>query len=103
MHVKEREQLCRLGARWYASVATGEQGEAAAGITDAIAFGPHGTPEVVVDWKSDVDPAPETVDHYRSQLRAYLDMTETAHGLIVLMTPGVVIQVARATGTRTVA
>jgi exodeoxyribonuclease-5 len=28
-----------------------------------------------VDWKSDVTPATGTLDHYRAQVRAYLDMT----------------------------
>ena len=74
-----------------------EQEEAMAGITDAIAFGPDGAPQVVVDWKSDVAPAPETIEHYRAQVLAYLDMTETARGLIVLATSGLVIPVARTT------
>jgi exodeoxyribonuclease-5 len=50
---------------------------------------------VVVDWKTDVVPAPETLEHYRAQVRAYLDMTETLRGLIVFVTSGVVISVAR--------
>ncbi len=38
--------------------------------------------------KSDVQPTPETIDHYRAQVRAYLDMTGAARGLIVLVTTG---------------
>ena len=87
----------------YASIATDGQEDAAAGIADAIAFGPDGAPEAVVDWKSDVDPAPGTLDHYRSQVRAYLDMTGAARGLIVFMTSGTVIPVVRATTARKVA
>ncbi len=64
-----------------------------AGIADAIAFDSHGAPQVVIDWKSDVDPAPETLDHYCSQVRAYLDMTKTKRGLVVVMTSGIVIPV----------
>jgi len=37
---------------------TDEQEEATAGIADAIAFDVDGAPRAVVDWKSDVAPAP---------------------------------------------
>jgi len=66
---------------------------ATAGIADAISVNPEGRPAVVIDWKSDVNPAQETLDHYRAQLRAYLDMTGAERGLIVLMTNGTVITV----------
>jgi exodeoxyribonuclease-5 len=79
----------------YASILTEEQEEATAGIADAIAFGPDGAPQVIVDWKSDVAPAPETLDHYRTQVRAYLDMTQAERGLIVLVTSGAIIPVGR--------
>lgn len=82
----------------YASTVTEEQEEATAGIADAIAFDPNGAPQVIVDWKSDVAPAPETLEHYRAQVRAYLDMTQAERGLIVLATLGVVIPVARSAG-----
>ena len=52
-------------------------------------------PQVVVDWKTDVAPAPETLEHYREQVRAYLDVTEVERGLIVLATLGVIIPVER--------
>jgi exodeoxyribonuclease-5 len=80
----------------YASVVTSEQEEATAGIADAIAFDAAGVPQVVVDWKSDVAPAPETIEHYRAQVRAYLDVMDAERGLIVLATSGVVIPVAPA-------
>lgn len=80
----------------YASILTEDQEEATAGIADAIAFGPDGAPQVIVDWKSDVAPAPETLDHYRAQVRAYLDMTQAERGLIVLVTSGAIIPVGRA-------
>jgi exodeoxyribonuclease-5 len=41
------------------------------------------------------EPAAEIHDHYRAQVRAYLDITETERGLIVLVTSGVVIPVTR--------
>ncbi|WMT88952.1 UvrD-helicase domain-containing protein [Pelagibacterium sp. 26DY04] len=66
---------------------------AKAGIADALILTTEGRPAVVVDWKSDVTPAPGTLDHYRAQVRAYLDMTGAERGLIVLMTSGSVIPV----------
>lgn len=66
---------------------------ATAGIADALTLTAEGRPAVVVDWKSDVTAPAETLDHYRAQVRAYLDMTGAERGLIVLMTPGVVIPV----------
>jgi ATP-dependent exoDNAse (exonuclease V) beta subunit len=66
---------------------------ATAGIADALTLMAEGRPAVVVDWKSDVTAAAETLDHYRAQVRAYLDVTRAERGLIVLMTPGVVIPV----------
>ena len=44
--------------------------EVVSGITDAVAA--DGTPEVVVDWKSDVAPGPEALTKYRVQVAAYL-------------------------------
>jgi exodeoxyribonuclease-5 len=66
---------------------------ATAGIADAVTLTVEGRPGVVVDWKSDVAPSPATLDHYRAQVRAYLDMTGAERGLIVLMTAGVVLPV----------
>ncbi len=66
---------------------------ATAGIADALTLTDAGRPAVVVDWKGDVTPAPGTLDHYRAQVRAYLDMTGAERGLIVLMTSGNVIPV----------
>lgn len=72
---------------------------ATAGIADALTVSPSGRPVVVVDWKSDVSPDPQTLDHYRAQVRAYLDMTGAEQGLIVLMTSAVVIAVSPALQT----
>ncbi|MGO7135682.1 UvrD-helicase domain-containing protein [Rhizobium leguminosarum] len=66
---------------------------ATVGIADALTVSPEGRPIVVVDWKSDVDPDPQTLDHYRAQVGAYLEMTGAEQGLIVLMTTGTVITV----------
>jgi exodeoxyribonuclease-5 len=79
----------------YAALSTAEEEIATAGIADAIAFGADGSPQVVVDWKTDVAATAGTLEHYRAQVRAYLDMTQTGRGLIVLMTSGAVIAVNR--------
>ncbi len=67
--------------------------EATAGIVDAVFFGPDGTPEAVIDWKSDVNPSPETLEHYRAQVGVYLEVTGAEHGLVVLVTNGIVVSV----------
>jgi exodeoxyribonuclease-5 len=64
-----------------------------AGIADAVGFDADGRPQVVVDWKSDVNPTPETIDHYRAQVGQYLAMTGAARGLIVLVTSGRVVEI----------
>jgi exodeoxyribonuclease-5 len=79
----------------YASKTLQNHEEATAGIADAIAYSPGGKPLVVIDWKSDVAPTPQMLEHYRSQVRAYLDITDAGHGLIVLATTGRVISVER--------
>jgi exodeoxyribonuclease-5 len=66
---------------------------ATAGIVDALTLTPEGHPAVVVDWKSDVTPVLERLDHYRAQVRAYLHMTGAKRGLVVMMTSGNVIPV----------
>lgn len=65
-----------------------------AGVADATSFAADGRAEVVIDWKSDVRPTSETLDHYVRQVRNYLEMTDTARGLIVLVTSGQVIPVS---------
>ena len=79
----------------YSAAMNLDQEEVIVGFADAIAFDPSGVPQVVVDWKSDVAPSTETIEHYRSQVRTYLDTTGGERGLIVLMTPGTVIPVTR--------
>lgn len=65
------------------------------GVADAIAFNDDGAPEVVIDWKSDVDPTADAIAHYKKQVRAYMEMTDTPKGLIVFATPGTVYEVTR--------
>lgn len=64
------------------------------GVTDAISFSADGRAEVVIDWKSDVRPTLETLDHYKRQVRNYLEITGTPRGLIVLVTSGDIITIS---------
>ena len=59
-----------------------------AGVADAVAIDERGRIEAVVDWKSDVDPAPAQIDIYRGQVLDYLVATGARRGLIVFMTSG---------------
>ncbi len=77
----------------YSSQISNGSETAVVGIADALTVGQDGQPEVIVDWKSDVDPDHQKLDHYRSQVAAYLDMTGAERGLIVLMTHGTAIRV----------
>lgn len=71
-----------------------EGGETATvGVADALTLDGEGRPAVVIDWKSDLNSDAQTLDHYRSQVRAYKNMTGAERGIIVLMTPGIVIPV----------
>jgi exodeoxyribonuclease-5 len=81
----------------YSSMLNEEQEEISAGVADAIAFSADGMPQVVIDWKSDVEPAPKALKHYRDQIRTYLEMTGIARGLVVFATSGIVIPVTRST------
>ena len=83
----------------YASISMGREEEATAGIADAISFGADGAPNIV-DWKSDVSSTSDVLEHYRAQVRAYLDMTGANRGLIVLATTGMVISVEHAASPR---
>ncbi len=57
------------------------------GVADAVVWS-HGRIELVVDWKSDVNPAATTVAKYRGQVDAYLRATGAPAGLIVFLTSG---------------
>ena len=78
----------------YASMVIDDVEQAKAGVSDAVSFGPDGQLQVVIDWKTDVQPTKEIIDHYRAQVRNYLDMTGAKRGLIVLVTSGVALAVA---------
>jgi len=63
------------------------------GIADAVAVDSEGRPEVVLDWKSDRAPTPETLAHYREQVRAYLRLTGAREGIVVLAARDEVLRV----------
>jgi hypothetical protein len=58
------------------------------GIADALAFDADDNVDVVVDWKSDVDPTTAVIGMYREQVRDYLAATGGREGLLVFVTNG---------------
>ncbi len=58
------------------------------GVADAVVRESDGTLSLVVDWKSDVDPTPETIMLYRSQIEAYMAATRAIQGLLVFLSRG---------------
>ncbi len=66
---------------------------ATTGIIDAITQGENGRSEVVIDWKSDVAPVPETRQHHVAQVREYLSITGAVRGFVVYMTSAEVLEV----------
>ena len=71
-----------------ASMLDGDIEAVTMGVADAVTVGPGGRVGLVVDWKSDVDPAPATIVAYRAQVAAYLAATGAAEGLLVFLTRG---------------
>jgi ATP-dependent exoDNAse (exonuclease V) beta subunit len=58
------------------------------GVADALALDGNNNVEVVIDWKSDVEPTEEVIKLYREQVRDYLAATGGKYGLLVLVTSG---------------
>ena len=77
----------------YASQHADSVEDVTAGVADAVALDGNAV-DVVIDWKSDIDPSNEALEHYIDQVSAYLEATAARAGLIVLMTSGRVIEVA---------
>ncbi|MDW5267388.1 MAG: UvrD-helicase domain-containing protein [Edaphobacter sp.] len=71
-----------------------DSGRLTAGVIDAGAFTDEKL-ELVVDWKSDVNPPEKTIKGYVGQLREYLNASGAAKGFLIFMTPGTVVEVAR--------
>lgn len=62
------------------------------GIADAVAFAADGRPEVVIDWKTDVDPQDVVVVGYVQQVREYKTALQAQRGLVVLVTAGRIVE-----------
>ena len=71
--------------RVYASTIENGKASLTAGIADAVAVDDKGHIDVVVDWKSDVNPGAEQFAMYRDQVRDYLQATTAQTGLIVFL------------------
>ncbi len=63
------------------------------GIADAVSRDDAGRIDLVVDWKSDVDPGPAIIAQYRSQVASYLLASGARNGIIVFLTTGRVEEV----------
>jgi hypothetical protein len=81
----------RMIAEWpvYALLEGRSNCSALAGRIDAIAYAGDRA-EVVVDWKSDVDPSDTDIRLHAGQLEEYLRVTGAPRGALVYMTPGLV-------------
>lgn len=81
----------RLVPEWpiYRLIADQPTPRALAGRIDAIAYDGDRV-DVVIDWKSDIDPAEAEMRAHASQLEDYLRATGAARGALVYMTPGLV-------------
>jgi len=81
----------RLVPEWpiYAVLADRPTPSALAGRIDAIAYD-GARPDIVVDWKSDVDPTERDIHQHAGQLRDYMTATGASRGALVYMTPGIV-------------
>ena len=85
----------------YGAASAENEEQVTIGIADAIAFDAQGAPQVVIDWKSDVDPSPETLRHYCDQVRAYLHVTGAERGMVVALTSGTVTAVMPTSSAKT--
>lgn len=64
------------------------------GIADAIAPDDEGGIDAVIDWKSDVSPSAEAIDHYRKQINEYRRTIGAKRALLVFMTRSRVIEIS---------
>jgi hypothetical protein len=58
------------------------------GVVDALALQSDGSIDLVIDWKTNVDPNLQQIELYRGQVRDYLDATGAPEGLLVFVTTG---------------
>ena len=81
--------------RVYASTIEDCAATLTAGIADAVAIDEEGRIDVVVDWKSDVNPGAGQIAMYREQIRNYLQSTAAPIGLVVLLSSGRIEKIVR--------
>ena len=81
--------------RVYASTIEDCAATLTAGIADAVAIDEEGRIDVVVDWKSDVNPGVKQIAIYREQVRDYLQSTAAPIGLVVLLSSGRIETIVR--------
>ena len=81
--------------RVYASTIEDCAATLTAGIADAVAIDEEGRIDVVVDWKSDVNPGAGQIAMYREQVRDYLQSTAAPIGLVVLLSSGRIEKIVR--------
>ena len=73
---------------------TSSEGEVfVSGIADAIAPDDQGGIDAVIDWKSDVSPSAQTIDHYRQQINEYRRTIGAKRALLVFMTRSSVVEI----------
>ncbi|ABE37277.1 UvrD/REP helicase [Rhodopseudomonas palustris BisB5] len=77
----------------FGSVAGADEEVLISGQVDVVALDDAGEIDVVVDWKSDVDPSAAAVDHYRQQIGDYRRLTGAKKALLVFMTAGQVVEI----------
>ena len=77
----------------YASDAKKALEQITRGYADAIYYS-DGKPDIVIDWKSDVQPDAKIIEAYKSQVRSYLTAVGANSGLLVFVTSGKVVNVS---------
>jgi exodeoxyribonuclease-5 len=63
------------------------------GVADALAYLPLGIIDLVIDWKTDVNPTLQQIDLYHAQMHDYLAATAASEGLLVFVTTGELVRV----------
>jgi exodeoxyribonuclease-5 len=78
----------------FSADSTGDPMTYVGGGVDALALSQDGAPDLVIDWKSDVDPDATQVELYRQQVRDYLAATRAREGLLVFLSTSRIERVA---------
>jgi hypothetical protein len=62
-------------------------------LTSVLCCSATGTIDLVIDWKTDVNPTAQQIELYRGQLRDYLIATGSLEGILVFVTTGQIVRV----------